>query len=197
MEKTMKETDMLKLETLRLYLRQYEEDDLLEYHRLLSDRANMYYLDDITTSSMAESRASLNEAIEMNALGKARRFCVTLKSDNKLIGAVGYEIAEETPAGKIADPMGWFIMSEFQNNGYITEAVKRVLEFAFIDDDCVRVVTGCYKENLPTQKVMLKTGFTKEGERINAKWHDGRLKTRLEFAINKDDYFKAPALNQN
>jgi ribosomal-protein-alanine N-acetyltransferase len=192
----MRETDMLRLETTRLYLRQYEEEDLPEYHRLLSDKANMYYLNDITTSSMDESRASLKEAIEINALGKARRFCITLKSNNKLIGAVGYEIAAITPAGMIADPMGWFIMPEFQNNGYITEAVKRVLEFAFIYDDCVRVVTGCYKDNLPTQKVMLKTGFIKEGERINAKWHDDRLKTRLEFAINKDDYLKAPARNR-
>ncbi len=185
------------LETPRLFLRPYEESDLPEYHRLLSDRKNMYYLDDITTGSMEESHESLKAAIEINALGKARRFCVALKSGNKLIGAASYEIAAVTPAGKIADPMGWFIMPEFQNKGYITEAVKRVLEFAFDEDNCVRVATGCYKDNIPTQKVMLKTGFKKEGERVNALWHDGRLKTRLEFAINKEDYRLASRTIEN
>jgi tagatose 1,6-diphosphate aldolase len=126
----------------------------------------------------------------MNNNDNARRFCIVLKEygNDKLIGGVGYEIAAVTPLGKIADPMGWFIMPEFQNNGYITEAAKCVLDFAFLQDDCVRVVTGCYKDNLPTQKVMDKVGFRKEGERFEAQYHDGKMKDRLEYAINKDEW---------
>jgi ribosomal-protein-alanine N-acetyltransferase len=157
----------------------------------MSDKKNMYFLDDIATSTIEESRESLREAISLNEQGKARRFCVALKHDDKLIGTVGYEISAVTPVGKLAGPMGWFIMPELQNNGYITEAVIRVLKFAFNEDGCVRVFTGCYQDNLPTQKVIAKTGFKKEGERVNAQWHDGRLKTRLEFAINIEDFVTA------
>ena len=149
---------MKTLETKRLIIREYQESDLPEYHRLLSDKQNMYFLDDITTASMEESQESLKNAIEMNSADKARRLCITLqeRGNNKLIGGVGYEIATITPLGKIANPMGWFIMPEFQNNGYVTEAARRVLDFAFLQDDCVRVATGCYVYNLPTQKVMDK-----------------------------------------
>jgi RimJ/RimL family protein N-acetyltransferase len=35
---------------------------------------------------------------------------------------------------------------------------------------------------------MRKLGFRKEAERIESQWHDGKMKTRLEFAINKNEY---------
>jgi len=178
------------LETERLIIREYHESDLSEYHELLSDKQNMYFLDDITTNSLEESRESLKNAVHMNNSGKARRFCITLKErgNDKLIGGVGYEISAITPLGKIADPMGWFIMPEFQNNGYVTEAARRVLDYAFSQDDCIRVVTGCYADNLPTQKVMDKVGFRKEGERFKTHFHDGKMKDRLEYALNKDEW---------
>ena len=178
---------MIKLETERLILRPYEEKDLHGYHKLLSDKKNMYYIDDIIVNTLEEAGESLREAIEYNKNGKARRFCIALKETDKLIGGCGYDTKEETPIGKIVH-MGWFIMPEYQNKGYVTEAAKKVLEFAFLQDNCVRVETGCYKENIPTQKVMMKAGFRKEAERIKAAWHDGQMKDRLGYAINRDEY---------
>jgi ribosomal-protein-alanine N-acetyltransferase len=179
---------MVTLESDRLVLRNYQASDLPDYHKMMSDKVNMYYLNDITTNSLDESQKSLADAIEVNEKGKARRFCITLKENGKLIGAVGYEIPFELPVGKIADPMGWFLMPEYHSNGYMTEAVKRVLAFAFLQDNCIRVVTGCYKDNIPSHKVIMKTGFRQEAEKIQAMWHDGQMKDRLEFAINRNEY---------
>jgi ribosomal-protein-alanine N-acetyltransferase len=179
---------MITLETERLILRPYEEADLPEYHRLMSDRKNMYYLDDIATDTLEESKESLMQAIALNTCNKVRRFCVAIKETGKLIGACGYDITDETPVGRIGH-MGWFILPEHQNRGYITDAAKRVLAFAFLEDNCVRITTGCYKDNIPTQRVMAKAGFRKEAE--SNQWHDGRMKTRLGFAINKKEYMEA------
>jgi ribosomal-protein-alanine N-acetyltransferase len=178
---------MIRLETERLVLRPYEEKDLPEYHRLFSDKENMYYLDDIITNTLEESRESLQDAIDVNDSGKARRFAITL--EDRLIGACGYDLAAQTPVGKVVH-MGWFIMPEYQNKGYVTEAVKKVLEFAFMRDNCVRVETGCFKDNIPSQKVMIKAGFRKEAERIQARWHDGQMKDRLGYAINRGEYMR-------
>ncbi len=104
--------------------------------------------------------------------------------------APGSDVTAITPVGKIDDPMGWFIMPYYQNNGYMTEAVKRVLEFAFLQDNCVRVVTGCFKDNIPTQKVMEKAGFRKEAEKPSAMWLDGQMRDRLEFALNRDEFMR-------
>lgn len=176
-----------KLKTKRLILRPYEERDLPEYHRLFSDKKNMYFLDDLIKNTLEESQKDLKCTIEESKTGKVRRFCVTLKEIDKLIGGIGYDIKAETPVGKIVH-MGWFIMPEYQNKGYVTEAAKKVLEFAFLHDNCIRVETGCFKDNIPTQKVMAKVGFRKEAEKIKAQWQDGKMKDRLGFAINKNEY---------
>lgn len=179
---------MITLESDRLMMRAYRESDINDYHRLLSDKKNMYFLIPITTNTLEESQKSLQNAMEINAKGKARRYCITLKENDRLIGAVGYEIAAETPVGKVADPMGWFMLPEYQSKGYMTEAVKRVLQFAFLQDNCVRVVTACFKDNIPTQKVMAKAGFRKEAEKLKAMWCHDQMRDRLEFAINRDEY---------
>ena len=38
---------------------------------------------------------------------------------------------------------------------------------------------------------MEKVGFRKEGERIRAQYHDGIMKDRLDYAINKDEFTKS------
>jgi len=171
-------------------MRNYRESDLPDYHRMMSDKENMYYFIPfgLTTNTIEESRESMETAIDINIKGNGYRFCIELKEGRQLIGGVGYGIAAETPAGKIADPMGWFLMPQYQNNGYMTEAVKRVLEYAFLQDNCVRVVTACFKDNIATQKVMAKAGFRKEAEKLKAMWHDGQMRDRLEYAINKDEF---------
>ena len=179
---------MVSLKSERLVMRNYKESDLPDYHKLISDKENMRYLIGLTTDSVEQSRESMNDAVNVNAIGKSRRFCIALKESDKLIGAVGYEVSATTPVGKIADPMGWFLLPEHQNKGYMTEAVKKVLEFAFLQDNCVRVVTACFKDNIPTRRVMDKAGFRKEAEKPNSMWLDGQMRDRLEYALNKDEY---------
>lgn len=181
---------MVTLESERLIMRNYRESDLHDYHKMMSDKKNMYYLIGLTTDSLEQARESMEDTIKCNAEGKSCRFCIALKETDRLIGAVGYEIPAITPVGKIADPLGWFMMREYQNNGYMTEAVRRVLEFAFLEDNCIRVVTACFKDNIPTQKVMAKVGFRKEAEKPSAMWLDGQMRDRLEFALNRDEYMK-------
>jgi len=171
-------------------MRNYKESDIADYHQILSDKVNMYYFTPfgITTDTLEESRESLKHAIDYNTKGEGHRFCITLKGSDKMIGGIGYHIAAQTPVGKVADPMGWFLAPEHQNKGYMTEAVERVLEYAFLHDNCVRVVTACFKENAATQKVMAKVGFRKEADKLQAMWHDGQMRDRLEFAINRDEF---------
>lgn len=175
----------MKIATERLVMRPYGSDDLQAYYKLLSDKDNLYYLGDIVVENLEEARLSLQEATHKMQKGEASRFAVTL--DGKLIGGIGYDITDITPIGKIGH-MGWFLMPEYHNKGYITEATRALLNYAFTQDNCIRITTGCYRENLPTQKVMEKVGFRKEAEKLKAAWHDGKMKDRLEFAINRKEW---------
>ena len=189
---------MITLESNRLILRNYRDSDLTAYHKLMSDKVNMYFFIPfgIPTNTIDESQESMNNAIEFNKKQKGFRFCITLKDNDELIGGIGYDVAFITPVGKVADPIGWFLLPEYQNKGYMTEAVKKVLEFAFLQDNCIRVATACFKENIATQKVMEKVGFRKEAEKLEAMWLDGQMRDRLEFAINKNEYINVPIIQK-
>ena len=54
---------MIKLFTERLIIRDLEINDLENHNKLLSDKNVMYYLQDIQTNNLEESKKNLNNAI--------------------------------------------------------------------------------------------------------------------------------------
>ena len=173
------------LETDRLILRDYEETDLDEMHRLWSDKKTMYYLDDIYCETIEDTIGYLNTGLE-NSDG--HYFCICEKPDDSFIGSIGYTIVVTTPLGKIVH-MGAMLLPEYHGKGYVTEAAKKVIGFAFTRDNCIRINTGCHKENEASRKVLERSGFRKEAEKIKAVFHDGVMKDRLEYAINRDEFY--------
>lgn len=154
-------------------------------HLLWSDKETMYYLDDIWCETIEDTKKYLETGLS-NSDG--HYFCICEKGKDSFIGSIGYTIVESTPLGKIVH-MGAMLLPEFQGRGYIPEATKKVIEFAFTQDDCIRINTGCHKENTASRKVLERAGFRKEAEKIKAVYHDGVMKDRLEYAINKDEFF--------
>jgi len=175
---------MTRLETERLILRDYKETDLDEMHRLWSDEKTMYYLDDILCKTIDDTIVYLNTGM---ANSDGHYFCICEKPNDSFIGSIGYTIVSTTPLGKIVH-LGAMFLPEYHGKGYAPEAAKRIIEFAFTEDDCIRINTGCHKENDASRKVLERAGFRKEAEKIKAVYHYGVMKDRLEFAINKDEY---------
>lgn len=68
------------------------------------------------------------------------------------------------------------------------QALKKVLEYAFTQDNVYRVTTGCLAENKGSERVMQKNGLIKEAEHIDYEWHDGKMKTRLEYRLLKHEW---------
>ena len=110
-----------------------------------------------------------------------------LKDSHEQIGSIGYTVEAKTPVGKIVHA-GYFTYPKFWNNGYVTEALRKVLEYAFTEDGVYRVTTGCLAENAGSERVMIKCGLIKEAEHVDWEWHDGRMKTRLEYRLLKDEW---------
>ncbi|MCL2355967.1 MAG: GNAT family N-acetyltransferase [Defluviitaleaceae bacterium] len=166
-------------------LRDYKKTDLHEMHRLWSDAAAMYWLDDIYCSTVEKTEKYLNIGIA-NADG--HYFTITEKNADNFIGSIGYTISGETPFGKIVH-MGYMLLPEYHGRGYMTEATKAVIRFAFEKDGVLRITTGCHAENIASRKVIEKSGFRKEAEKIRAVYHDGEMKDRFEYAINREDFY--------
>ena len=182
---------MIYLETERLILRDYREDDFDEYFRLKTDEKTMYYLQDIQLFSKEEADEDFQMVQEdMKKLDRKFYFLhMELKESHEQVGSVGYTVTDNTPAGKLVHA-GYFTYPKFWGNGYTTEALKRVLEFAFTEHDVYRVTTGCLAENVGSERVMQKCGLIKEAEHVDYEWHDGKMKTRLEYRLLKQEWEK-------
>ena len=180
---------MIYLETERLILRDYREDDFNEYYRLKTDSKTMYYLQDIQLHTKEEAYEDFHKVLEdMSKFDRKFYFMhMELKDSHEQVGSVGYTVMNDTPVGKIVGA-GYFIYPKFWGKGYTTEAFRRVLEFAFCNNNVYRVSTGCLAENIGSERVMQKCGLIKEAEHIDHEWHDGKMKTRLEYRLLKREW---------
>ena len=180
---------MIYLETERLILRDYHDKDFNDYYRLKSDTTTMYYLQDIQL--FTEEEACEDFRMVLNDMKKSDRefyfLHIELKDSHEQVGSVGYTVMNNTPVGKLVHA-GYFIHPKFWGNGYTTEALKRVLEFAFLENNVYRISTGCLAENIASERVMQKCGLTKEAEHIDYEWHDGKMKTRLEYRLLREEW---------
>lgn len=179
----------VRLETERLILRDYVEEDFEAYFRLKSDKKTMYYLQDIQLSSREEAEREFGEVLaDASSLDRKFYFLHMERRDTRQqVGSIGYTVRENTPQGKLVDA-GYFTYPEFWNNGYVTEALRRLLAFAFEENGVYRFSTGCLTENRGSERVMQKCGLIRESRHPDWTWHDGKLKTRVEYRLLKREW---------
>lgn len=73
--------------------------------------------------------------------------------------------------------LGYWIGAPYARKGYMTEAVRCVLDFSFGPLQLHRVEAACLPQNAPSRGLLLKCGFKEEGLAreylmINGKWCD-------------------------
>lgn len=177
------------METERMILRDHRWEDLPSHHEMFSDPEVMYYLPDIMTHSMEESEKDLRTAID--AIGRAGRREYFLRLEEKetgeLIGEAGYTVMQETPVGKLVHA-GYFSRKKYWGQGYMTEAFREVLRFAFEENNVFRLTTGCDPENKGSEKVMIKCGLIKEADLKQKVWMHGRMRDRVEYRMLRDEW---------
>ncbi|KGP73420.1 GNAT family N-acetyltransferase [Pontibacillus yanchengensis] len=88
------------------------------------------------------------------------RYLVFLKETGEFVASTGFHhIDWNVPKLEI----GYWIHSKMSGNGYITEAVGKLTEFALNDLGCRRVAILCDYENMKSRAVPERLGYTLEG----------------------------------
>jgi ribosomal-protein-alanine N-acetyltransferase len=182
---------MVELYTERLLIRDHVLDDLMTHHELLSDALSMRYLPEIKTKNLEESRENLLKSIE--EINSEKRTCYFFRIEDRHTkehrGEIGYTVKQEMFLGKLVD-VGYFIKEKYWGKGYTTEALKKIIEYAFEKDKVYRIATGCLKENSGSEKVMKKCGMIKEAEFKEYQLHENKLKDRVEYRLLKHEWKK-------
>lgn len=81
--------------------------------------------------------------------------------------------------------IGYLLDEKYWNKGIMTKAVNLICEYGFNELDIVRIHTGVFEYNKPSQVVLEKCGFTKEGIFRKAIFKNGKICDEIRYAIIK------------
>jgi RimJ/RimL family protein N-acetyltransferase len=107
------------------------------------------------------------------------QFAVALAESGTLIGDVAMR-TRRTDA--LQAELGFTFASIHQGRGYATEAVRRVLQYAFQRLAMHRVFSRTDLRNLRAQRLLERLGFRREGELRESTWFKGAWATDLLYA---------------
>ena len=175
------------IETERLVLRRMTVADALDaFDNWLSDPEVALYMQWDAQTDVEQAK----QYIEKMFVGKYEnntfyRWAIALKTDNAVIGSVGFEIHSERDS--VAD-VSYGLCKRFWNQGIMSEALTAVIDYAFREVGVNRIEAFHAAANPASGRVMQKTGMKLEGHaRQKYRSHKGFEDCDL-YAILRDDY---------
>lgn len=172
------------LETERLFLRRLDANDADEILALRGNPEIMKYIprplakskeDAIEHIAMIESKIVDNTGINWG---------ITIKGNTKIIGIIGiYKIYAENHRAEI----GYMSLPETNGKGYVTEAIKAVLQYGFDNLDLHSMEAIIDPDNIASERVLQKNGFVKEAHILeNGLWEGKYLDTVIYSLLRRN-----------
>ncbi|MBN2502167.1 MAG: GNAT family N-acetyltransferase [Anaerolineales bacterium] len=169
---------MLSLSTPRLQLRTLTKEQLLQYLDQPEELA--------TELGITISRPILTETTQRAIHMKAEKMAAASERDHAWytywlivltehahgVGLVGYK---GLTTGQEEVEIGYVIEPGHRNQGYMTEAVKALVNWAFTDPRCQAVFAPVLKTNPPSSRVLEKAGF----------WVERETEEKIDWRIEK------------
>ncbi|MGM0846039.1 MAG: GNAT family N-acetyltransferase [Bacillota bacterium] len=115
------------------------------------------------------------------------RLHIFTKENNELVGSTGYH-RMDWKSGKVE--IGYWGVSKYSRNGYITEAVKELTRFAFEHFAANRVEIRCDELNIASRRIPERLGYTMEGIlRRDSLSADGKnLRNTCVYSVLTDEW---------
>ena len=162
-----------------------EEDDAEELYALtVANRAHLRrwlpWVDDVR--SPADTSAHVRNGLELRRLGLRTDYTVRLRG--RMIGSIAYHLLQ--PAHRFG-VIGYWLALEATGHGYMTAAVRRLVEHGFVDLALNRIELRVAVGNHASQKICDRLGFREEGVLREAEWlHDHFVDLRVNALLRSE-----------
>ena len=156
----MKSLGTLRIDTERLTLRRFYEDDIeLLYHNYGSDPLVNKYVSFAPCTTIEGTKLFVHRHMKMyQSNDDFYGWAIVL--DGMPIGSIGvYSVDHESESAEI----GYSLGSKWWGMGYATEAVQAVIRFGFCEVGLHRLSATCHPENTASERVLEKCGMRFEG----------------------------------
>ena len=147
------------IETERLVLRPPRMDDAETiFNSYARDEEVTRYTEWRPHKSIAETEEFLRRTVAFPEDGSSLAWAITLGGDDTLRGMIHLRRTHQHKADT-----GYGLARPFWGRGYMTEALRAVLDYAFRDPGMYRVWAVCDVENAASARVLEKAGMSFEG----------------------------------
>lgn len=175
------------IETERLVLRTWRDNDADEYYRINEDPKVIEFLcGSLTMQQVRDFIAFMNQ--QFDKIGYTL-WAAEEKSSRKLIGFIGLDpLKWEAPFGPCVE-IGWRLGSEYWDRGYATEGAKAALEYGFNKCGLMEIVSFTVPANVRSIRVMEKIGMQRDvnGDFAHPKLpKDHKLSKHVLYRIQKE-----------
>lgn len=144
------------METKRLILRKWKDDDAEELYKYASNP-------DVGPIAGWPPHKSIEESRDVikNVLNGKEAYAICLKEDGKAIGAIELKLNGHTDMTERDDEceLGYWIGKPFWGCGIMTEVTKEIIRHAFEDCGMKKIWVGYYEGNEKSKRVQEKCGF--------------------------------------
>ena len=179
----------LRLERNRVYLRFPVQRDWRNWAALRAESRDFLAPWEPTWAYDALTRGAFRRRLKMYKAemrqGVTYSFLIFRRVDDVLLGGITLSNLRRGVAQSAT--LGYWIGSPHRNQGYMTDSLAAILEFAFSRIGLHRVEAACLPANEASRRLLLRSGFREEGYareflRISGRWQDHQL-----FAILRDN----------
>ena len=154
------------LETERLLLRKIQEKDAKDLYQNIYNNFEWYkFCSQREFNSVYDYASTLVMYAYYYSKGNHFRWGIVEKETDKMIGEVVlYHIDEENKKCEL----GYILSYNHQKQGFATEAVSKIINFAFDKLNFHKIQSQIVSQNLPSLKLAKKLGMKYEGRSIES-----------------------------
>jgi ribosomal-protein-alanine N-acetyltransferase len=175
------------IETYRLKLRVLNANDTEFIFKHFSNDDVCKYLYDNEPLTSIEEAEKIIRLYESPEVSDHNRWVIVNKEDNVIIGTCGYHYWDKK--NNIAE-IGYDLEKNYWGKGYMTEAMKTVLNHGFRNLNLNRVQAFVYVENDKSCNLLKRLGFKSEGVIREKHLYRGKYYDHFCFSLLKEEWNK-------
>ena len=175
------------LTTNRLLLRQLRPTDAEAFFAIRSDPVGMEFLGREPHQSIEETDTLMQRLQTFYEQREALTWGITLKGEDTVIGSCTF--FSFNPHFHYAET-GYELHRAYWRQGIASEAMSAVLTYGFTELELHRIEADVAPDNIRSKNLLLKLGFTYEGNLRQRYFFRGQFEDEHYFGLLKDEWMK-------